>query len=632
VKPGTPRAGRPLDRISPFLLFVLLALPAAAFARELHWSAMDVRARLDDSGTLHVVERQAMVFTGDWNGGERIFRVRPGETLTLESLSRIEPDGTTVPLAKGDLSEVDHYDWTDAKTLRWRSRLPSDPAFENTEKVYEIAYTLAGILTRLGNGYLFDHDFVFPDRDGAIERATVALTLDPAWKAETRLPPVFTRGRLVRGEGFRVRVPLAYAGSGQPAANHTLAPRGARPVLLVALAAIILWQYLAFRARERALGRFAPLPPVDSIDSDWLEKNLLNLAPEEAGALWDEKTGPPEVSAVLARLAAEKKIEARAEGKELHLKRLVSFERFNGYDEDLARALFFGGREETDTEAIRKHYRSSGFDPAGKIRTGLEQKLAALPDARERSEKPSPWPAPLLFLAGIAALVLAAGVGNEDPGFAVGAGIFTVILWGVAALFAYLFQKRIDRVDAALPMILWAPALFLWFGWRGYRDGDPVSLAFLVGIFLLRAAIVFSIFQLAKTRDGPKRIARRKQLAAARNYFRRELESPTPRLSDSWFPYVVAFGLTGEADRWFRAHGASASSSGAWSGAVAGSSSSSSSSGSAWTGGGGAFGGAGASASWAVAAGGLAAGVAAPSSSGGGGGGGSSGGGGGGGW
>ena len=50
------------------------ALPAGAFARELHWSAMDVRARLDDSGTLHVVERQAMVFTGDWNGGERIFR------------------------------------------------------------------------------------------------------------------------------------------------------------------------------------------------------------------------------------------------------------------------------------------------------------------------------------------------------------------------------------------------------------------------------------------------------------------------------------------------------------------------------------------------------------------------------
>ena len=165
-------------------------------------------------------------------------------------------------------------------------------------------------------------------------------------------------------------------------------------------------------------------------------------------------------------------------------------------------------------------------------------------------------------------------------------------------------------------MILWVPVLLLWFAWRGYRYGDPVSLAFLVGVFLLRAAIVLSIFQLAKTRDGAKRIARRKQLAAARKYFRRELDRPSPRLSDAWFPYVVAFGLTGEADRWFRAHGAAASSSGAWWTGAGSSSSSSSSgaSGSAWTGGGGTFGGAGASSSWAVAAGGLAAGVAAPSS------------------
>ena len=285
--------------------------------------------------------------------------------MTLESLTRIEPDGTAVPLARGDLSEVDHYDWTDAKTLRWRSRFPSDPAFENTEKIYEIAYTLSGILTRQGSGYVLDHDFAFPDRDGAIERATVALTLDPAWQAESKLPPVSHASRLVPGEGFRVRVPLAYAGAGRPAANRTLAPRAARPVLLLALAAIILWQYLAFRAREKALGRFAPLPPAESIDPDWLAKNLLNLAPEEAGALWDEKIGPPEVSAVLARLAAEKKIEARAEEKELHLKRLVGFERFDGYDRT--------SRERSSSAAARRPTprRSgsttgpSGFDPAG---------------------------------------------------------------------------------------------------------------------------------------------------------------------------------------------------------------------------------------------------------------------------
>jgi hypothetical protein len=41
---------------------------------------MDVRAILDADGRLHVTESQAMVFTGDWNGGERIFRVSPGQS------------------------------------------------------------------------------------------------------------------------------------------------------------------------------------------------------------------------------------------------------------------------------------------------------------------------------------------------------------------------------------------------------------------------------------------------------------------------------------------------------------------------------------------------------------------------
>jgi uncharacterized membrane protein YgcG len=188
------------------------------------------------------------------------------------------------------------------------------------------------------------------------------------------------------------------------------------------------------------------------------------------------------------------------------------------------------------------------------------------------------------------------------------------------------------------------PALLFVFAWLGVRDATRTSLVVVVGTMLLRMAIVVSLFNLAKTRSGPGRIARRKELASALSYFQRELKSPAPRLSDDWFPYVLAFGLSSDADRWFRAHGAAAAATTSMSSARGGSgsrtsssSSGSSSSGGGWTGGGGSFGGAGASSSWAVAAGALAAGVSAPSSSssgggGGGGGGGSSGGGGGGGW
>ena len=144
----------------------------------------------------------------------------------------------------------------------------------------------------------------------------------------------------------------------------------------------------------------------------------------------------------------------------------------------------------------------------------------------------------------------------------------------------------------------------------------------LAGALLLRLAVVNSLFNLARTRNGPHRIARRKTLAAAREYFRRELRSPSPRLEDAWFPYIVAFGLAGGVEKWFRAYGGAgehAATASSFSGSRASSGSSSSSSSASpsggWTGGGGSFGGAGASASWAAAAGSLAAGVSAPSSS-----------------
>ena len=44
--------------------------------------------------------------------------------------------------------------------------------------------------------------------------------------------------------------------------------------------------------------------------------------------------------------------------------------------------------EVADTDAIRSHYKSSGFDPAAILRPLLEKKLDALPDFRDRARKP----------------------------------------------------------------------------------------------------------------------------------------------------------------------------------------------------------------------------------------------------
>jgi uncharacterized membrane protein YgcG len=625
----------------------LLVLGAAsAAAKDLAWRAFDVQARLDASGALHVVETQTMVFDGDWNGGERTFRIFPGQTLAFETITRLDPDGTRHPLTAGDLSAADQYGFVGKNVLRWRSRMPSDPPFDHAERVYEIAYTLSGILVRQGDRFVLDHDFAFPDRQYPIQKFTLTLSLDPVWKPQARLPERFESGVLVPGRGEVVRVELAYTGSGAPSVNHVLAAHtaaspGLRRTLLAAFAAGAVFLLFHLRRRGNAAGLFAPLTPSERIDEGWLESNLLSLSAEEAGALWDEKIGPAEVAAVLARLEAQNKISSRPEGKKLTMRLLAPLETFQGYEHELLKGLFFGGRPETDTDAIQAHYKSTGFNPTSRIKPGLEAKLAAHADFGDSSPAPSRWPTAILFAGGVASLLAAILLGDQDAGSVFGLAITLGILYAIAMGCAWAFRRRIAHHATTWLLILWLPLLLLYFTWLGVREGNREIVLFVVGAFLVKLALLRSVFDFASTRDGPKRIARRKALASAREFFRRELDHPAPRLEDAWFPYVVAFGLTSEADHWFRAHGRAASSAGAASSWTGSSSSPSSSGGEGggsggWTGGGGAFGGGGASGSWAVAAGALASGVASPSSSGGGGGGGggggSSGGGGGGGW
>ena len=82
---------------------------AVAAARELHWRELSVQARLDADGRLHVSERQVMVFTGDWNGGERSFRLAGEHELTLESVARVDLAGGEIELRPGDLTLTDEY-------------------------------------------------------------------------------------------------------------------------------------------------------------------------------------------------------------------------------------------------------------------------------------------------------------------------------------------------------------------------------------------------------------------------------------------------------------------------------------------------------------------------------------------
>ena len=642
--------------LSAVIVAALIASPLQA--KSLYWKSIDVNARLDREGILHISERQKMVFDGDWNGGERRFNVGIGQKLQLERLLRLSDAGPAIPLQSGNLDAVDHYQWS-GNTLRWRSRLPSDAPFENKILTYELDYTLDNVLVPQKAGYLLDHEFAFAARDGVIEHFTLELQLDSPFRPLIATPLRWTVNNLAPGQTFGVRLPLAYDSGSQPANVQRGASAGARAAVALLIVGLPLFLISMFLRREKSRGRFEPLPESSAVDEAWLTENLFSMPAEVAGAAWDNTTGAPEVAGLLARLVQEGKLSSRVEKKNgflkrdvLHLKLLAAREQFRDYEKNLVNALFFSGRTEVTTDEVREHYKSSGFDPSSKIRGGIDKRIGKLLPPVTKNKEKIILPIILIFVA--AAVLIAIGC-VIDPANLVAIGFLTAIcvaLFVASLVVSFIYARGVTALPAILgvmlgPQILFA-ALMLALAAGVFEVGTPLtlwsffrfyhpSMIFLAGMAMLSAGFMAIVLANARTRDSAERLAVRRRLAAARQYFLEQLHRSAPALRDEWYPYLIAFGLGANVDHWFRSFGTTVPTTSGISQPFGTSSSvGGSSSGTSWTGGGGGFGGAGASGAWAAAAGTLAAGYAAPSSGGGGGGGGgggfSSGGGGGGGW
>jgi uncharacterized membrane protein YgcG len=639
VGSATPREG-PRSRGSLLALGAAAALLASAGgAKELHWSALSVEATLEADGTLAVSEIQSMVFTGDWNGGERSFYIFAGQELDVESISRLDLEtGEAHPLRRGDLDQVDHWDWASSRVVRWRSRRPEDPPFAATPLTYRLDYRLRGVLRSAGERrYLLNHDFAFAEREGVIERVVVRLALAPGWRAISPHPPSWGAENLPPGQGFVVPLELEYVGAALPA--HATVPRlgaATRGVAVAAFLAGVTYLLFRWRRRERALGRFAAAAGAP-VDRAWLEANVFSLAPEVVGSAWDRDVGSAEVAALLARLTAEGKLASEVVTRgasifrrhDLHLRLLVDRSTLGDYERPLIDALF-GASDTTDTRTLRERYRSTGFDPAAKIRTGLEARLRRIGGFAEGSPKPAWKPTALLLAAGIALLAAAWIVAPRHGWIAPVALAALLVPWlplGLAPALAG--RRRVGHLTGpAIGIALSIAALAAGIWVVGSFPG--ASALHLAGGLALALGLTRATFNRLATPESAEGLARRRELTRARDFLAAELRKSEPQLEDRWFPYLLAFGLAPSVDRWFRRFGdrgggglpASTSSGGSFSG------------GGGWTGGGGTFGGGGATATWAAAATAMSAGVASPSSSGGGGGGGggSSGGGGGGGW
>ncbi len=637
-----------LPKILLSLIVLSLALPIeCALAKNLYWRLLDVEARLDRDGRLHVRESQTMVFDGDWNGGERRFDLRPGQKLDVSRLLRYDPSsGTYRQLTSGPLGRVDNYGWHNQDTLRWRSRLPSDPPFASQAITYVLEYSLSGIVSRQGPGYLLDHDFVFPQRSGTIERVHVRLDLDPVWQGRAPSPIEQELTALPPGQGLVITLELQHA-EGNPAEiaapsagpiRQRPAPPQPAPAWLGPVMSGIIWLTLAFLAirflrHERRLGRFNPLPAIAAIDRDWLQVHVFHLPPEIVGAAWDKQTSHHEVAAVLARLVQEKKITSRVEEfvlpffnirirsfAVLYMQLNIPRQQFTGYERKLIDGLFIDG-DSTDTRTIRKHYRDkkTSFNPASELAEPLGRQVEQLTRDRKNPLAYS-WMPPFLLAVVSFFLLLANGfLHRTELEMQVACLVLFIFSWICGGVIAWAYRRR--STGRTVRIFFFSLFALLPAAGIALLASLPFSTAGLTGFFFLAMAIISTIFTLAMARDDREGVLLCQQLTSARQFFQRELAKEKPDIEDAWFPYLMAFGLGDRVDAWFRQFGSTGVLSSPAGSAGAGTA--------GFTGGGGLFGGGGASGAWMAAAQSVAAGTASSSS---GGGGGSSGGGGGGGW
>lgn len=523
-----------------------------------------------------------------------------------------------------------------------RSRLPDDAPFANATRTYVLRYQLSNIVLKNGDDYTLDHDFLFPERQGVIARASVALTLDPAWQPQSEVKSVYTAEQVPPGRGLVLTIPLRYTGAGVPAALDTnLPPAIVRALwsLLIIPIVMIGWVF----ARERWYGRFAPLH--GPVDEAWIREHILTHPAEVVAAAWDDKIEGAEVVALIARLVAEGKLTSGTKKKSMTLHLAADRNTLDGYERALVDGLFFQNRTDTSTDTIQKHYRKTGFDPAGLIRPGLKERAAAiLPPGRK------PWRvrfAGTLLYAGGAVLVAREWSNGYLSNAVAALLVFGTLPFILAARQMGLrFRANIQwgptkALSTLVPvgLAMGGAALYLW---RWADSGmEPASNGFIVGVVMLALSVLFAGVGALKSAQHRAALAFRKMLASGREFFIAELAKDRPALRDEWFPWILAFGLGKQMDDW-SAQLESGSTSGSSIGSTSPGSFGSGSGSGTWTGfAGGRSGGGGSGASWSTAAAGLAAPIAPAGSSSSGGGssssgssssGGSSGGGGGGGW
>lgn len=336
--------------------------------KTLHWNSILVDATLKNNGNLVVSETQTIVFNGDWNGAYRKFDLGLGQKIQFQSLEILRTDGKWETLSNNSIDSIDSYLWYPIESMvKWRSRNPFDPVFDQKVITYRLNYEYEYILNSLSNTeFQLDHDFGFSDRIGSINAFTVNLSWednwdlyqgsDQAWSKDLKQQSALTfhsSRPLAPGEKMIVKVRFNYKADAallnQRSVWKEYAIRFFHFILLTIIA-FCLSALIYLYCKKR--GFFAE--PIGIKTWKEFESFLTDLSPEEVAILSENGL----VASWMTRLVQEKKLEFKSKGKEeTILRRLVDFEKFHEGDQTILKALFVEDKDTISISELKSHYK-----------------------------------------------------------------------------------------------------------------------------------------------------------------------------------------------------------------------------------------------------------------------------------
>jgi hypothetical protein len=559
-----------------------LALTGArADAATIEWTLIDVKARLDNDGRLHVVETHTMRVE---KGGFSIFRefgLGADQAIAFRALTRVDADGSEHALRDGEvdgperfryyprghayfqLPELEagaqvayrfEYELLNAVSPAWGIAAGPDALIED-DRLVSPWRRLRAIVADGREAkpdplkrYRLDHDVLLPSREGPayeVRQVDYRLEFDDAWR---QVHPEAELATVEPDTSYRVRPLFEYLGEGRPAAAswRQAVQRGGALVALPILG-VALW--LGLLSREAVT-----LRGVGPVNRTVIVEGLLSLTPEDVRLWIDGPSRKPTAEEVLTRLAAERRIAVElaaaknpdGEG-EVRLRLLAPLASFSGPERELLEALFPKGGSETSSAQLREFYARQGFDPGAALGASS---LATLP-----ASPPRRWLGALPWL-GLGVFGLRLQLGTLPPTdyvamlvFANAVGVLLVMAWPRA-----WWHGGLPRRGLLIPLFF-LTTLFLAVHLSVNR---PLPAQVWVGTAL--AALAGFAIVLGGSRmpaSGPYRKVR--ALALIRRFARSELKRPRPRLEDGWLPHLRALGLGEAIEAWRTRHGGAAS-------------------------------------------------------------------------